>query len=255
MSTTTEKIERIPALEPRLRLVVAILVIYTLVRLTLVSVVVFGPYHFPPNQRAAISMMLVVVLVWAAIGGTLQLIYKDRVRAFVMRLRGDWRTKFIVFATIMILIEEACTTTMTNCAPLFGVKIGQAYITASTNYLDVIFGHSVSVIFPFFVAWAILLSFYDFSPTTVFLLFGLTGSIAEMGMGGAGMLAAGFWIFIYGLMVYLPAYCIPTDRQVKRPKFQHYILAIFIPFIFTIPFAGLVHFMHPIQPAHFPPIH
>ena len=32
---------------------------------------------------------------------------------------------------------------MTNCAPLFGVPFGQAYITASANYFDVVLYHSV----------------------------------------------------------------------------------------------------------------
>lgn len=54
-----------------------------------------------------------------------------------------WKKKFVVFATVLALIEEAITTTMTNLAPLFGVEIGEAYITASTNYVDVVLFHSV----------------------------------------------------------------------------------------------------------------
>jgi hypothetical protein len=38
--------------------------------------------------------------------------------------------------TALALMEEAITSSMTNLAPLFGVKIGEAYITASTNYFD-----------------------------------------------------------------------------------------------------------------------
>jgi hypothetical protein len=34
--------------------------------------------------------------------------------------------KFIVMATVLALTEEAITTTMTNLAPLFGVKVGLA---------------------------------------------------------------------------------------------------------------------------------
>ena len=70
----------------------------------------------------------------------------------------------------MALLEEAVTTTMTNCAPLLGVSLGQAYITASSNYFDVILGHSVIVFVPQFAAWAWLLSRYDFQPAEVFLL-------------------------------------------------------------------------------------
>ena len=112
----------------------------------------------------------------------------------------------------MALLEEAVTTTMTNLAPVLGVAIGQAYITASANYLDVVLGHSVIVFVPMFAAWAWLLSRYDFRPAEVFLLFGLTGTLAEAGTFGPQMLAmAGVWVWVYGLMVWLPAYALPRQ--------------------------------------------
>lgn len=245
--------ERIPPTEPVMRKVVIGLIIYTLIVLAVVSFIIFG--HASINQRAAIGMMLVVLVVWAVIGGTLTLIYKDRVRAFVLRLPGSWKLKFFIFATVMCLLEEVCTTTMTNLAPLFGVKIGEAYITASTNYLDVVLGHSVIVLFPHFLVWAWFLSKYRFSPAMVFLLYGITGGLAEMSMGGPGSAVAGFWIFIYGLMVYLPAYCIPYPRDVKSPKWWVYPMVLILPLLSSGPMAGLVMLLHPIQPSHFPPIH
>lgn len=54
------------------------------------------------------------------------------------------------------------TTKMTNMAPLFGVKMGEAHITASANYLDVALCHSVVVLVPTCIAWALLLRYYDF---------------------------------------------------------------------------------------------
>ncbi len=75
--------------------------------------------------------------------------FREPIRGAVSRFRLDWRLKFIVFATLLALTEEAITTTMTNLAPLFGVKVGEAYITASTNYLDVVALHSVVMFVPF----------------------------------------------------------------------------------------------------------
>ena len=66
----------------------------------------------------------------------------------IRRLPLGWPARFILSATGMALLEEAVTTTMTNLAPFFGVPIGQAYITASANYLDVVLGHSVIVLVP-----------------------------------------------------------------------------------------------------------
>ncbi|MHB0998889.1 MAG: hypothetical protein ACYC27_06550 [Armatimonadota bacterium] len=245
--------ERIPPPEPKMRRVIVWLAVYAFTGVALVSAIMFGT-HQAQHKQAVIGMMLVVVLVWIVIGGTLGLLYKDRVRAFVMKLPGSWQLKFVVFATIMALLEEVCTVTMTNCAPLFGVKIGEAYITASTNYFDVVLGHSVIVFIPQFIFWAWLLSRYHFSPAVVFLLYGIAGNIGEVMFGGLSNAAAGFWIFIYGLMVYLPAYCIPVDRDVKKPKWWLYPLTVILPGFASAPVVALVNYLHPTQPTHFPPI-
>lgn len=77
---------------------------------------------------------------------------------------------------------------------------------------------------------------------------------AEAGSFGLQNLrAAGFWVFVYGLMAYLPAYSIP-ERDVKKPRLRHYFLAIFLPFIFVIPVAFVVHLVHPVK-THFEPSH
>jgi hypothetical protein len=64
-------------------------------------------------------------------------------------------------------------------APLLGTTPEEADITASSNYFVVACFHSVVVFVPVFVAWAWMLSRWDFSPLKVLLLFGITGSIAE----------------------------------------------------------------------------
>jgi hypothetical protein len=148
---------------------------------------------------------------------------------------------------------------MTNLAPLFGARIGQAYITASANYWDVILGHSVIVIAPMFVAWAVLLSRFDFNANQVLLLFGLTGTIAESLFGGPQhVLEIGMWMFVYGLMIYLPAYCLPQREKAHTPRWYHFIIAVFLPFLFAIVFMAVavptVHHLRPSSAIDFPPI-
>jgi len=207
-----------------------------------------------PNTQAVILMGAGLILVWVALGGTLMHLARDRVRAFILRLPWDWRVSFVLMATLLALLEEAVTTGMTNLAPLFGVPIGAAYITASANYLDVVCLHSVVVFVPMFAAWAVILRRLAFSPAAVFVLFGLTGTLAEASFGGAQAFAQiAMWVFVYGLMVYLPAYCLPAERGARPPRWWHYPPAVVLPFVFAIPVAGVVGVLHPVA-IHFPPI-
>lgn len=207
-----------------------------------------------PNGRAVIFMGAGLVLLWIMIGGTLMWTTRERVHAFVLRMRLPWPLTFTLFCTLLALTEEAVTVSMTNLAPLFGVPVGAAYITASANYLDVVALHSVVVFVPMFVAWAWMLSRWDFRPAEVFLLFGLTGFLAEAIFAGTLNLAqAPFWIFVYGLMVWLPATCIPFRNGTRRPKWWAYPLAVSLPFVFAMPVAMIVGLAHPVK-IHFPPI-
>ncbi len=206
------------------------------------------------KTRAMLGMVSGLILLWIVIGGGVMYVFRDRIKEFVAKLPGGWRLKFVVFATVLALIEEAVTTGMTNMAPFFGVKIGEAYITASANYLDVVMFHSVIVFIPMFIAWALLLSKYDFSPLAVFLLFGITGTLCEsVTFGLQNLVDFGMWAFVYGLMVYLPAYTLSGDRNVKKPKARHYILAIVLPILLAIPVAIIVSIIHPVS-IHFPPM-
>jgi hypothetical protein len=213
-----------------------------------------------PNRRihATVLMGWGLILLWIGLGGGLMYRFREPVRAFVLRLRSPWWLKFILFATSLALLEEAITTTMTNLAPLFGVKLGEAYITASANYLDVVCLHSVVMFVPLFVGWAVILARYQFSPFAVFLLFGLTGLLAETSFGGARhLLDFGLWIFVYGLMVYLPAYSVPPGRHTRPPRWWHYPLAVFVPFLFMplVPLPLLAGLLYPHHPKiHFPPL-
>jgi hypothetical protein len=207
-----------------------------------------------PNSRAVILMGAGLILLWVTLGGTLMYAFRNRIRRFVQNIPGDWRVKFVLFATLLALLEEAVTVSMTNLAPLFGVPVGAAYITASANYLDVVTLHSVVVFVPMFIAWAFILSRWDFSPALVFLLFGLSGTLAEVSFGGAGQFAQiAMWTFVYGLMVFLPAYCVPAERGTRPIRWWHFPLAVVLPIVFTIPVAAVVGSLHP-YPIHFPPI-
>jgi len=207
-----------------------------------------------PNSRAVVLMGSGLVVLWVGVCGTLMHLARRRVRTFIRKARVDWRVLFVAMATLLALVEEAVTTGMTACAPLFGVPVGAAYITASADYLDVVCLHSVVVFVPMFVAWAAMLRRVDFSPGAVFVLFGLTGTLAEAGFGGPKAFAEmAMWTFVYGLMVYLPAYCVPAGRDVRSPRWWHYPLAVVLPFAFAIPVAAVIGALHPVR-VHFPPI-
>ena len=206
--------------------------------------------------RALISMGLGLIVLWVLVSGTVMYVLRDRVKTLVLNIPLHWQVKFVLFATLLAMTEEAIATLMTNLAPWFGVEVGEAYITASANYFDVILHHSVIVFIPWFIAWAWLLKRYDFKPFWVFLLTGLNGLFAEaFTFGWEHLNEFALWVFVYGLMVYLPAYTVPSERGAQPPKLWHGILAFFLPLLIGIPWAALVNLAFPRHPdIHFPPI-
>ncbi|HSB91423.1 MAG TPA: hypothetical protein VLD63_15510 [Anaerolineales bacterium] len=208
-----------------------------------------------PIAHARIGMGLGLYLFWIMLGGMVMLAGRGPIATFVQTVRLGWRVKFVLFCTLLAMAEEAVAVAMTNAAPLFGLKIGEAYITASANYWDVILGHSVIVFVPMFIAWAWLLGRYRFTPNQVFLLFGLTGTLAEATYGPQHLLEIGMWMFVYGLMVYLPAYSVPQDRQGRDARWFHYPLAVVVPFLFLIlllPVVPLLRLLRPSIETSFP---
>jgi hypothetical protein len=210
-----------------------------------------------PILHAVFGMALGLFVFWIVLFGLISWKLPDRIRDFVLKIRLHWAAKFVIFCTALALLEEAITTAMTNLAPSFGVPVGAAYITASSNYWDVVLGHSVVRFIPIFIAWAYLLYKYDFKPNHVFLLFGLTGTLMEVAFSGpAHIMEIGMWMMVYGLMVYLPVYCLP-QRRVKPMRFYHY----FLPFLFAIlfqllllPVLPLIHYLRPSTLTSFPPM-
>jgi hypothetical protein len=124
-------------------------------------------------------MGIALILLWCVLGGTVMSLLRDRFVSWARRIPLGWRTRFVLLCIAFALLEEAVTTTLTNLAPLFGGVTDAARITASKNYLEVVFLNSVIAFVPMFLGWAWLLSRYDFRPVEVLLLFGLNGTLAE----------------------------------------------------------------------------
>ncbi len=224
------------------------------------AVLILAEFSGKPVFRAVIRMGSGLVFFWNVLGGTVMYLARDKVRRIVQSLPGWWSFKFVGFCILLALTEEAITTTMTNLAPVFGVPVGAAYITASASYLDVVCFHSVIIFVPWFVGWAWMFSRWDFHPTLVFLIFGLTGTIAETNFLTRNPAEIGMWVFVYGLMIYLPAYCLPAGRGARPPLWWHYPLAVFLPFLFMILLLPVElfrsYFQLHVDPSriHFPPI-
>lgn len=206
--------------------------------------------------RALAGMAGGLSFLWIGGCGLVSLVGRDCIRRVVQRIPLHPGVTFFGFVTLLALIEEALATLMTNCAPLFGVPVGEVYITASADYLDVVIYHSVVVFLGQFATWAWLLSLYAFSPFSVFLLYGLTGFINETLFGGLQPLALPQWILIYGLMIYLPGYCY-GERSGRLPvRWWHYPMAVGLPIVGSLPLVALMQFaIAPGHPSiHFPPM-
>lgn len=211
--------------------------IYTGGLVTLLNIFLLGSGK--PTDRAVILMADGLILFWIVIGGSLTPMLRRKMVPKLAAIPMDWRVRFVLLCTVMALLEEVITTTMTNLAPVFGTTPEEAHITASTNYFVVVCFHSVVVFVPMFIAWAVLLSWWKFSPLNVLLLFGVTGSIAEASINPANLIG-GFWVFVYGLMVYLPACTVPPDRPARLPRWWSYPLAVVFPFPFVVLAAPVV---------------
>lgn len=193
------------------------------------------------DKRAVIAMGGTLLLVWCLIGGILQRVLRDPFKRLVRRVPIGWRTRFVLLCIIFALLEEAVTTGLTNLAPLFGGVTEAARITASKNYLEVVCLHSVIVFIPSYIVWAVILSFFDFAPVEVMLLYGLTGWLMELvtfGPDNIGMI--GMWTFVYGLMVYLPACTVPEDRHVRRVRWWYWPITVVVLLFAGVPFVPLV---------------
>lgn len=205
--------------------------------------------------RATILLTIGAFLLWVVLAGGLMYALRNVIRPVVRLIPLPWQVTFVLFCTTLIMLEEFIAVSMTNLAPMVGSTMQEAYLTASASYWDVVLLHSVVVIVPMFVVWAWLLTRYDFKPFQVFVLFGITGWIAEIIFGGLKIVPElPQWIMIYGLMVWLPAYCIPQERGALPVRWWHFALAILLAILSTALTAGPLELLFPDHPRiHFPP--
>ena len=225
-----------------------IILLIPLMLLELAGMAAEGRKRYGTFEGAIMLMAAALALVWNVMGGAIMLLARKPARVLLSRSRLSSGATFVLFATLLALLEEGVTTTLTNLAPVFGS--GQAFITASRNYLEVVVWHSVIVIAPMFMVWSWLLARLRFSPASVFLLFGFNGVLAELLIGGPALVMAPFWVFVYGLMIYLPAYSFPTKAETPAPRWFHYPAAIGACLLASAAVALLVNLVSPHLP-HF----
>jgi|GEM_PF-1926078 len=94
---------------------------------SLVTIAVTVLVWHNPVELAILGMAWGLIFFWIVVGGILARVYRDNVRHVVVHVPIGWKIKFVLFATVLALVEEAITTTMTNLAPVFGVQVGQAW--------------------------------------------------------------------------------------------------------------------------------
>ncbi len=199
--------------------------------------------------RTVLLMGFTLFVLWVVVGGSLQIRVRKKFAEKLSQQREHPICYFIIVATTFALVEEAIATTITNLAFTFGVPIGKAYITASTNYIDVVTLHSVIVFIPQFFMLGFLLKKYSISPFAAFLVYGLVGVFGEVTFSGSSaILNAPFWICVYGLMVYLPAH---TFVSLKRKKISFLLYPLFI---FIVAFSAIATAWIPAS-LHHPRLH
>lgn len=210
-----------------------------------------------PKLAVMAKMLWGLVLIWIVGGGTLSFFARQWISHWGKgKSRPVLGVVFFTLATLMALAEEAVTTAMTNAAPWFGAPLGEVYITASANYLDVVLFHSVVVFLPQFALWAAVLTRYRFPPFAVFLCYGITGAVNEAIFSGPNPLLLAQWILVYGLMLYLPACLFVHEVDRPAPARWMYIAMILLPIFASLPMVALLLWViapgHP--SVHFPPM-
>lgn len=208
-----------------------IIFIYSIIYLSLVYTHISNSWD--TNGLAIIKMWIWLSIIWIIIWGSLQYIFRNILKNIINMTSEKWKMKFFTMTIVLVAIEELIAVVMTNNAEEFWWEIWESFITASTNFFEVIFLHSIIVFIPMFYAWIVLLNKYDFSALQVLFFFGISGIIWEIFMNPIALISW-FWIFIYWLMIALPAYCLPK-RKVKKPWIFAYIQALILPTLFSIP--------------------
>lgn len=206
----------------------------------LIASVVFFGTQSNVDARAIIGMAGGLLVLWVVLGSLLMFRFRDQIVRWVQSWPMGWKARFVLFCVLLSLLEEGIATALTNTAPLYGSVSENARITASTNFFEVVLLNSAIIFVPMFIAWAWMLARYAFHPLDVMILFGITGLVAEAISLGTHLAMAGMWIWVYGLMIYLPACTVPANRIAKPVRWWHRLLAIILPVIAAAPFVPLI---------------
>lgn len=220
--------------------IITLLALYSILAYSAIALFIFSDPAGDPNGKGIIIMGGLLILFWCVIGGAIMHQNKKRFKAFFERIPLNWQYKFVLFATCFAMMEEVVTVSITNIVPrILNLPMDIVHITASANYFHTIFGHSVIIFVGFFIAWGWLLKRYSFTTFEIFICAGIVGTFGEVLVSGPQTAIAGFWFFVYGLMVYLPAYSIPKNIVLPRPRWYQYPLAIILPILMAIPMSLL----------------
>jgi hypothetical protein len=110
-----------------------------------------------------------------------------------------------------------------------------------------------------FLAWYVLLRQYSYSHTEIFWLAGLFGLFSEKIYLHVVAYPVFGWalimptIFTYGLLILLPSISLRELSERVENRALRYTLAFVLPIIFSIPFIGVLSYIHDIHPEFFPP--
>jgi hypothetical protein len=196
-----------------------------------------------PDPRAAIVMQWGSFISWVVITGSY---FATPVVLFVSRLvkrfRFGEKTLFVLGATTLALVEEALAIFWNNNISALFSTADKTILTITTNYFELISQHSVVVFIPMFIVWAYLLKNRHYSAEEAFLYFGLTGILAEFWYVPSffPFIAGGFWVLVYGSMVYVPAKLLIGTKEKFNFSFRRAGVAIALSFLAAVPVALIV---------------
>ena len=196
-----------------------------------------------PVTRAIAGMALGLFLFWIVLGGALIVLRKRACPAPVRRaLASPCRVRHSP-----ALLEEAVTTTATSTAPLWVSRSADLHHRLG-NYLSrALSRHRLCADVHRLGGWATLRLL-----AAIFILYGCTGRLPRRNLRRAKPVGLGFWVYVYGLMIYLPVCAVPPDRGARKPGVWACLLALILPILAAIPVALIILTLNPPQHAFAP---
>jgi hypothetical protein len=109
------------------------------------------------------------------------------------------------------------------------------------------------------LAWYVLLKRYSYSHTEIFWLAGLFGLFSEKIYLHAAAYPLFGWaliiptVFTYGLLILLPVLSLRNLEGRAGTRVIRYALALVAPILFSVPFIGILSYIHGLHSELFPP--